>query len=115
MAIATKPPLPSVKILLVSLCSFAYFTHQGSLISFLILTHPMEGRPCIGFTLGRTENHITTVCDPSECLHVPKEAKAARNLLQKLVESSPYAPYCKINQSGFWYDICVYPFPYFGD
>jgi len=65
------------------------------------------GRPCIGFTLGRTENHITTVCDPSECLHVPKEAKAARNLLQKLVESSPYAPYCKINQSGFWRELVV--------
>ncbi len=61
------------------------------------------GRPCIGFALGRTEDHQTSVADPSECRNLPKEAKAARNLLQQFIESSPHPPYEKLGHTGFWY------------
>lgn len=57
----------------------------------------------MGFALGRTEDRHTAVADPADCRNVSKEGKAARDLLQRFIESSPLPPYDKIARTGFWY------------
>ena len=105
MATATRTPSPSGATLQVRRTY-----HHAPLTTILTMSATLSncgcgaaGRPCIGFALGRTEDHQTSVADPSECRNLPKEAKAARNLLQQFIESSPHPPYEKLGHTGFWY------------
>jgi len=61
-----------------------------------------DGKPCIGFLLGRFEDGVTTVADPTDCVTVSAHMVAIRNVAQEHLSASKLAVYAKQTHTGFW-------------
>eukprot|EP01114_Cavostelium_apophysatum_P023276 TRINITY_DN8718_c0_g1_i2.p1 TRINITY_DN8718_c0_g1~~TRINITY_DN8718_c0_g1_i2.p1 ORF type:complete len:477 (-),score=77.95 TRINITY_DN8718_c0_g1_i2:305-1735(-) len=61
-----------------------------------------EGKLCIGHQLGRTQDSIATIGDPTECMNIPEVAKKIRTILQDHMRKSPFDSFNKFTKQGFW-------------
>ncbi|KAI8809448.1 S-adenosyl-L-methionine-dependent methyltransferase [Cladochytrium replicatum] len=61
-----------------------------------------NGEKTVGFLLGLFKDGITSVHEPTDCLHVSVQAKAIAAALQKYIRESPRDVYDRITATGFW-------------
>ncbi|KAI8878141.1 S-adenosyl-L-methionine-dependent methyltransferase [Backusella circina FSU 941] len=65
----------------------------------------LEGQNTVGFLLGLYRDGITTVLEPSACLHVSETGKKVAKAMERYVRESDYEVYDRTTKQGVWRSI----------
>ncbi|KAI7899941.1 S-adenosyl-L-methionine-dependent methyltransferase [Cokeromyces recurvatus] len=62
----------------------------------------LDGEPTVGFLLGLYREGVTSVLDPSECLHIPDIAKKIAKAMCDYIRQSGLPVYDRVTKEGYW-------------
>ncbi|KAI8092991.1 S-adenosyl-L-methionine-dependent methyltransferase [Halteromyces radiatus] len=62
----------------------------------------LDGRPTVGFLLGRYAEGITSVLNAEKQIHIPDTAKSIASAMQDYIRSSNYPIYNRTEKEGVW-------------
>lgn len=61
-----------------------------------------EENSIVGFSLGLYKEGIISLCQPTDCIHIPKVSKEIAFYLQKYIQENKYKPYNRESKKGLW-------------